>query len=99
MAEVDPRQTLHGPAAYPNNGHSVMTAVGRFAPLLTVVELSPQSTRILAASICSVVSASSARKTADRFNQKIDEEARTQRKLTSERVQDVNRLRRHGYLR
>lgn len=75
-----------------------MTAVGRFAPLLTVVELSPQPTRILAASICSV-SASSARKTADRFNQKIDEEARTQRKLTSKRVQDVNRLRRHGYLR
>jgi hypothetical protein len=81
------------------HGHSVMTGVGRFAPISGVVDLSPRSIRAGVASLHSVVPASSVRKTTDRVNQKIDEQARTQRKLTSKRVQDVNRLRRHGYLR
>ena len=43
--------------------------------------------------------ASSVRKTADHFDQKIDEQACAQRKLTSERVQDENRRREHRALR
>jgi hypothetical protein len=82
-----------------NNGYSVMTAVGRFAPMSRVVDLSPQSTSAGAASLHSVVPASSIRKTSDRFNQKIDEQAHTQRKLASKWVQDVNGLRDHRYLR
>jgi hypothetical protein len=44
-AEFDPAQTLDGPAAHPNNGHSMMTAVGRFALMSGVVDLSPQYIR------------------------------------------------------
>src|SRR5277367_5514615 len=80
-----------------NYGHSVMTAIGRLRRLSRVVDPSPQSIRTVAASVRSVVPASSVRKTTDRFNQKIDEQARTQRKLTSKRVQEVDGLRRHGY--
>ena len=99
LTAPDPGQTLDGPAAHPDNGHPVMTAVGRSAPMAGVVDISPLSISAGVASLRSVVPASSARKTSDRFNQKINEQAHTQRKLTSKRVQDVNRLREHRYPR
>ena len=98
-AVINPSQTLDDPAAHPNNGHPVMATVVRPAPMSGVVDLSPQSISTVAASLHSVVPASSTRKTSDRFNQKIDEQAHTQRKLASKWVQDVNGLRDHGYLR
>ena len=64
-----------------------------------VADLSPQPISAAGASFRSAVPASSSRKTTDRFNQKIDEQAHTQRKLVSKRVQDVNRLRDQRYLR
>ena len=68
------------------HGDSVMTGVGRFAPISGVVDLSPRSIRAGVASLHSVVPASSVRKTTDRVNQKIDEHTNSQRKLASKWV-------------
>ena len=76
-----------------------MTAVVRLAPMSGAVDLSPRSISTAAASLHRVVPASSVRKSGDRINQKIDEQAHTQRKLASKWVQDVNGFRDHRYLR